>query len=138
MRVEDTPLTQPKAKIPMVELPAAEPQRDAAEDAVADALVSPEYVYLFRVVEPEVAEAHVAPKAKIPTVELPAAEPWAEIDAEDVPEELTAVAYVYLSRVAIEVGVLPNANIPTVEFPAADPINDAVDAAVAIAFEQLA
>jgi hypothetical protein len=39
---------------------------------VADALTSPEYVYLLRVVEGILG---LLPKAKIPTVEFPAADP---------------------------------------------------------------
>jgi hypothetical protein len=57
---------------PVVPLEAADPKRDTALDAVAVAFVSPEYVYLLRVVE---APALVFPKAKIPTVALPAAAP---------------------------------------------------------------
>ena len=62
----------PRAKIPNVEVPAAAPLYDAALAAVADALVQPEYVYLFRVVEGVLGSL---PKAKIPTVELPTADP---------------------------------------------------------------
>ena len=60
------PLTYPKANIPTVELPAADPHRDAALEAVADAFTHPENVYLFRVVEAE----GEYPKANIPTVPL--------------------------------------------------------------------
>jgi hypothetical protein len=45
------PLITPKANIPTVELPAAEPKRDLALEAVAEAFTSPEYVYLLRVVK---------------------------------------------------------------------------------------
>ena len=61
----------PKANIPTVELPVAEPASDAALAAAPDETTHPENVYLSRVVE----ALGRAPKAKIPTVELPAAEP---------------------------------------------------------------
>ena len=54
----------PKAKIPTVELPAADPPEDAALDAVAEALMHPENVYLSRVVDAAV----VDPKANIANV----------------------------------------------------------------------
>jgi hypothetical protein len=61
------PLTFPKANMPTVELPAAEPAQDAALEAVADPLRQLENVYLLRVVDP-LLEVH--PNAKIPTVPL--------------------------------------------------------------------
>jgi hypothetical protein len=59
---------QPTAKIPNVEVPAADPPQVLIDEAVATALVSPEYVYLLRVVVP-------IPNWNIPTVEFPAADP---------------------------------------------------------------
>jgi hypothetical protein len=56
-------------------LPAAEPWHAAGKDAVAAPTVSPEYVYLLRVV----VALLMFPNAKIPTVLLPVAEP--EYDA---------------------------------------------------------
>jgi hypothetical protein len=58
----------PIAKIPTVLLPVAYPAKDATDDAVVEALVSPEYVYLSLVVVS-------LPNAKIPTVLLPVAAP---------------------------------------------------------------
>ena len=55
-----------------MELPVAEPNRDAVVALVAEAFVSPEYVYLLRVATPL---QPLNPKAKIPTVEFPAADP---------------------------------------------------------------
>ena len=77
----------PKANMPTVELPVAEPAIDAALAAVAVALTQPEYVYLLRVV---VVAPHKDPKAKIPTVELPAAEPVLDAALAAVPEALTS------------------------------------------------
>ena len=51
---------------PVVPLEAAEPEQEFALDAVAAALVQPEYVYFWRVVL-------ALPIANIPTVALPAA-----------------------------------------------------------------
>ena len=76
----------PKANMPTVELPVAEPAIDAALAAVAVALTQPEYVYLLRVVE----APHAYPSAKIPTVELPAAEPVLDAALAAVPEALTS------------------------------------------------
>tara|TARA_R110002126_G_scaffold121948_1_gene263512 strand:+ start:378 stop:659 length:282 start_codon:yes stop_codon:yes gene_type:complete len=70
--VERSQLANPKAKIPTVSLPVAEPKCDAALAAVADAFALLEYVYLLRVV---VEQQMFDPRAKIPTVELPAADP---------------------------------------------------------------
>ena len=61
----------PNAKIPVVELPVAAPCKEPALAAVAEALVSPEYVYLFRVVDGEQA---IQPNANIPVVEFPVAD----------------------------------------------------------------
>ena len=65
------PHTNPKANIPTVALPAADPYLFAAVAAAPDDTTQPEYVYLSRVVE----ALGVAPKANMPTVELPAAAP---------------------------------------------------------------
>jgi hypothetical protein len=68
------PLTHPKANIPRVEFPAAEPELDAALAAPTPLAVEVQqaYVYLFLVVtRPE----FVAPNANIPRVEFPAADP---------------------------------------------------------------
>ena len=62
----------PKLKIPVVELPAADPAYVTYEAAVAEPFVSPEYVYLLRVVDPWQTFTH--PNAKIPTVEDPDAD----------------------------------------------------------------
>jgi hypothetical protein len=59
--------------MPSVLFPAAEPQAEADVAAVAEPLVSEEYVYLFRVVRYEKALEY--PSANIPMVLLPAAEP---------------------------------------------------------------
>jgi hypothetical protein len=63
----------PKAKIPLVLLPAAEPLADATLAApTPDAVLEQQaYVNLLRMVERQGAQ----PKAKIPLVLLPAAEP---------------------------------------------------------------
>ena len=61
-------MVNPKAKMPTVELPAAEPQLDATVAAVADPLTQPEYVYFSRLDK-------LLPMAKIPNVEFPAADP---------------------------------------------------------------
>ena len=58
-------------------LEAADPARLLALDAVAAALVQPEYVYLFLVVR-------LLPMANMPTVALPAAEPALEEALDDV------------------------------------------------------
>jgi hypothetical protein len=58
----------PNAKIPTVLLPAAAPPCEATVAAPPALTVSPEYVYLLRVVL-------AFPNAKIPKVLLPAAEP---------------------------------------------------------------
>ena len=63
----------PKANIPTVELPAAEPRLDTALAAAPDDTTQPEYVYLSRVVETPTPLTY--PKANIPTVELPVAAP---------------------------------------------------------------
>jgi hypothetical protein len=60
----------PKAKMPTVLLPAAEPYAETLDAAVPVAFTSPEYVYLFLVVDNT---QETIPSAKIPTVELPAA-----------------------------------------------------------------
>lgn len=54
----------PNAKIPLVLLPAAEPQYDADVAAPPALTTSPEYVYLLRVEETPAA----LPSAKIPKV----------------------------------------------------------------------
>jgi hypothetical protein len=112
--VDATQETAPKAKIPTVALPAAEPRDKAAVAAVADALTSPEYVYLLRVVVE-------LPIANMPTVEFPAAAPTEDTTLEAVPEALTQPEYVYLLRVVEAQQTIPKANIPTVELPAAEP-----------------
>ena len=65
----------PKAKIPTVLLPAAEPAFEAAVAAPPALTTQPEYVYLLRVVTRPPA---VHPRANTPTVLLPAAEPHFE------------------------------------------------------------
>jgi hypothetical protein len=85
--VDDEHPAIPKAKMPTVELPVADPEYDVAVEDVAEALISPEYVYLLRVAE---TETFVIPNANIPTVELPAAAPQEAHVLEDVAEELTS------------------------------------------------
>ena len=63
MRIEDREPTLPKANIPTVEFPAADPFVEAQEAAVADETTQPENVYLSRVVDAPGA----CPNAKIPT-----------------------------------------------------------------------
>ena len=58
--------TDPKANIPTVELPAAEPRSDAALAAVADPLRQLENVYLLRVDETTYAAYPSANIAKLP------------------------------------------------------------------------
>jgi hypothetical protein len=94
------PRAYPIANIPVVELPAADPPYEGTVDDVAAVLVSPEYVYLLRVVVP-LQPALVAPNAKIPTVELPTAEPFELAVVADVAEVLVQLEYVYLSRVFV-------------------------------------
>jgi hypothetical protein len=67
----------PKANIPIVLFPAAEPEFDAAVAAPPAATVQPEYVYLSRVVTPD-GKLAVEPNAKIPIALVPAAEPYRE------------------------------------------------------------
>lgn len=62
----------PNANIPTVLLPTAAPARVAVLAAAAIPFVSPEYVYIFRVVENAL---HVVPKANIPRVLFPVAAP---------------------------------------------------------------
>ena len=63
-RVVEAPPTDPSANIPTVELPAAEPYRVVALEAVADDTTQPENVYLSRVVE----APDAYPSANMPTV----------------------------------------------------------------------
>ena len=63
--VDPAKLICPKAKIPLVEFPAAEPAEEALLAAVAVPFVSVENVYLLRVVDPT---QLTTPKAKIPVV----------------------------------------------------------------------
>jgi hypothetical protein len=63
--VEAAPPTHPRAKIPTVAVPTADPHLDAALAAVADALTQPENVYLLRIVE---RTPQANPKAKIAKV----------------------------------------------------------------------
>jgi hypothetical protein len=63
--------------MPVVLLPAAEPANDATVAAPPALTTSPEYVYLFRVVE---ATLPLNPIANMPVVLLPAAEPLVDPD----------------------------------------------------------
>ncbi len=108
--VEQVPLTVPKANIPTVELPAAEPFALAAVAAVADPLVQLAYVYLFRVVDIQ----GVVPRAKIPTAAVPAAEPKQLAVLAAAPDDTTHPEYVYLSRVVLGPLAFPKANIANV------------------------
>ncbi len=112
----------PKAKMPLVELPAAEPLFEfSLADATPTAVdVQVEYVYLLRVaVLPK-----LQPIAIIPLVELPAAEPCC-VDTEELcAEQLTSVEYVYLFLLSIgpqKQQFLPSVNIPFVDSPTALP-----------------
>jgi hypothetical protein len=80
--------------MPTVLFPAAEPNVETAVEAVAEALVSPEYVYFSRVV------VQLA-NAKIPTVLVPAAAPPFEVLLEAVAEAFVSPEYVYLLRVVL-------------------------------------
>jgi hypothetical protein len=111
LRVVEALVVNPNAKIPTVELPAADPLLDAALADVADEFKQPEYVYLSRVVTRQ----QTAPNAKMPTVELPAADPPLDAALAAVANELTHVEKVYLLRVfKYDVPLNPNAKIPTV------------------------
>lgn len=68
----------------LVPLDAAAPPRLAALAAVAEAFVSEEYVYLFRVVVLAEAQTADAPRAKIPLVLFPDADPCQEFALEAV------------------------------------------------------
>lgn len=70
---------------PVVPLEAAAPLLDVALAAVATALTSPEYVYLFLVAELGL----VDPRAKIPRVALPAAAPAVDAVLDAVAAALT-------------------------------------------------
>jgi hypothetical protein len=65
----------PKAKMPTVLLPVADPWHEAVVAAPPALTTQPKYVYLLRVVEPALL---TEPNAKIPNVLLPAAEPSLE------------------------------------------------------------
>ena len=116
--VEEQHAVLPKANIPTVELPAADPFWELHEDAVATAFVSPEYVYLFLVLV-DVAVTS-PPNAKIPIVELPAADPKYDPALELVAPAFTLVEYIYLLRVVTTTAAAyPIAKIPTVALPTA-------------------
>jgi hypothetical protein len=129
LRVVEGQGANPKANIPTVALPAAEPRHEAALAAVAEAFTQPEYVYLLRVVEAPTPQTY--PKANMPTVALPAAAPLRDAALAAVAEAFTQPEYVYLSRVveAPTPQTYPKANIPTVALPAAAPLRDAALAA---------
>jgi hypothetical protein len=118
--VDGDPEIIPRANIPTVLFPAAEPLKDAELAAVADALTQPEYVYLFRVVD----APGVAPRAKIPIVDVPTAAPREDAALAAVAEVLVHPEYVYLFLVVTPHGaatVAPRANIakvPVATFPA--------------------
>ena len=122
LRVVDaeTP-TNPNANIPTVLVPAAAPSCEACVAAVALPLVSPEYVYLLRVVD----VAPMRPNAKIPTVLFPVAAPQEVTVVAAVALPLISPDYVYLLRFAVLIKpqqfwpTIPNAKTPTVLFPAA-------------------
>jgi hypothetical protein len=86
--VEAAQATTPKAKMPMVLLPAADPLYDATVAAPPALTVSPEYVYLSRVVDPLL---DTRPKAKIPNVLLPVAEPRCDAAVAAVPALTTSL-----------------------------------------------
>jgi hypothetical protein len=103
----------PTAKIPTVALPVADPSDDTALDAVADALTSPEYVYLLRVVEGPTQPT--VPNAKIPRVTFPAADCLVDGAVAAVAAALVQPENVYLLRVVeVEDAISPKANIATV------------------------
>ena len=103
----------PNAKIPLVELPAAAPKYEFAEDDAADPFESQAYVYLFLIndVDPQ-----TRPNANIPTVAVPAAAPSLELLLAHVAELFASVANVYLFRVFMpaKVPIVPSAKMPTV------------------------
>ena len=66
LRVVEALGAYPKAKIPTVELPVAEPKYEALVDEAPDDTTQPEYVYLLRVVEDPTPQTF--PKANIPIV----------------------------------------------------------------------
>ena len=103
----------PKANIPTVAFPVAEPAFDEFVEEVAAATPSFEYVYLSRpFVAPKV---QFIPRAKMPTVLLPAAAPRAEQVEAEPPALTTQPEYVYLLRVVEGLlGVCPSANIANV------------------------
>ena len=70
---------QPKAKIPLVVFPAADPSHEPmlAPATPLAVEVQQAYVYLLRIVDRIKHGAH-CPNAKIPRVELPAADPLLE------------------------------------------------------------
>jgi len=85
---EDAELTTPKANIPLVLFPAAEPRYDAALAVAAVPFASVENVYLLRVFN----AAHAQPKANIPIVPGPPAAPAPnpKAFAENAPLVITA------------------------------------------------
>jgi hypothetical protein len=86
----------PIAKIPRVLLPAADPEQEAAFEAVAVPLVSLAYVYLFLVVE---MVQLILPSANIPTVasgpKAPAPNPYPCADAAPF-EKIVGIRYPHL------------------------------------------
>jgi hypothetical protein len=108
-------------------LEAAVPAKLFALEAVADELVSPEYVYLFLV-------ERLFPRANIPIVLFPAAEPYVDPVEDAVAAELTSPEYVYLHLAQL---LFPKANIPTELFPVAAPVYPAVEEDVADPLVQL-
>lgn len=119
----------PKANIPCVLLPAAEPclLGTLAVPTPQAVEVSLAYVYLFRI-PPLFSE-------NIPLVLFPAAEPSYGLALDDATPEAVEVhvAYVYLLRTL----VIPNAKIPTVLLPAAEPVQlSPLDAATPQAVEE--
>ena len=103
----------PRANIPTVAFPVAEPLFELFAEEVAELTLSFEYVYLLRaVVAPK---EQFIPRANIPTVLVPAAAPRAEQAEAEPPALTTQPEYVYLLRVVDGLlGVCPSANIANV------------------------
>ena len=83
-------LVDPRANIPNTLLPVAPPVLLPMVALVAKALVSPEYVYLFRVACRTNAPGTAKPSANMPTVLVPAAEPSFDAAVEAVAEVLVS------------------------------------------------
>lgn len=92
--------TRPKANIPTLPEPTADPDLFAQDAEVADALESHAYVYLHLAVVAEAEE--LTPLAKMPLVLLPvAANDSVDVAAAAAPLATVSQAYVYLFLVLV-------------------------------------